>query len=192
MIGRTHDLAAFSALSYVVATQPIESVSLSTAIVAFSANFIGGLFPDIDQSTASLWRRIPAGSIFGKLIAPLIGGHRLLTHSLVGVVLTGLGLKYILGLASSVLLVNMEIVWWAFMIGVISHLIMDSFTRDGVPFFFPFPIVIGIPPIRSLRIKTGGVIEKFVVFPGLILVTAAIYYYHYDKFLTLLKQYLER
>ena len=52
MTGRTHDLAAFTALTYVVATQPLPEMKLSTVLVALSANFIGGLGPDIDQPTA--------------------------------------------------------------------------------------------------------------------------------------------
>lgn len=74
MTGRTHDLAAFSALSYIVATTPPERISLATTVVALSANFIGGLTPDIDQPTADLWHRLPLGSIFGKLLSPLLGG----------------------------------------------------------------------------------------------------------------------
>ncbi len=49
MTGRTHDLAAFTTLSYFVATVPMHPISLGTAIVAFSANLVGGLTPDIDQ-----------------------------------------------------------------------------------------------------------------------------------------------
>lgn len=53
MTGRTHDLAAFTALTIAIATTPIPHMSLATAIVAFSANMIGGLAPDIDQPTAA-------------------------------------------------------------------------------------------------------------------------------------------
>ncbi len=190
MTGRTHDLAAFTALSYVVATHQVENITLGTLFVAFTANLIGGLTPDIDQPTADLWRRIPAGSIWGRLLSPILGGHRLLSHSIVGIFLFGIGVKYLLYLMKSVLIVDMNMVWWAFMIGFVSHLVADTFTREGVPWLFPIPIKLGIPPFKFMRMKTSGVIEKFVVFPGLIFANGYIYYSHYSKFINLLRHHI--
>jgi membrane-bound metal-dependent hydrolase YbcI (DUF457 family) len=189
--GRTHDLAGFTALSFVVAIQPPQDLTLSTALVALSANFIGALAPDIDQSTATLWRRIPAGGIWGRLLAPILGGHRMISHSILGVVLFGLLLNFLLNLASTVVLVNMDMVWWAFMIGFVSHLVTDMFTREGVPWLFPLPFNFGIPPFRAFRFKTGGFMEKSVVFPMLILLNIWIYYSYYDKFLEILRNYIK-
>lgn len=190
MTGRTHDLAAFTTLSYVVATQPLEPITFSTALVALGANFIGGLAPDLDQPTSSFWRHLRGGSIFGKLISPILGGHRFISHSIIGILIFGFLLNLLLNLAKEVLLVDMDIVWWAFMIGFVSHLIMDTFTKEGVPWLFPIPIHFGIPPLSFLRIKTGGLIEKTFVFPGLIIVNGYIYYTYYGKFLSILKSYI--
>jgi membrane-bound metal-dependent hydrolase YbcI (DUF457 family) len=55
-----------------------------------------------------------------------------------------------------------HIVWWAFMIGVASHLFMDMFTKEGIPLLLPVPIKFGIPPIRTLRLTTGKLGEKTV------------------------------
>lgn len=191
MTGRTHDLAAFTALNYIIATHALPEMTLATAFVAFSANMIGGLAPDLDQSTSSLYKRVRAGSVFGRLISPLFGGHRFISHSILGIFLFGFLLDFILGIIGQVLLVDMNIVWWAFMIGFVSHLIMDTFTRDGVPWFFPIPWHIGIPPIRSLRIKTGGLFEKSLIFPGLIVLNGLIIYTHYDKYLDFLRYYIK-
>lgn len=190
MTGRTHDLAAFTALNYIVATHPLQEISLATGLVALTANLIGGLAPDIDQPTADLWHRIPAGSIIGRILSPILGGHRFISHSILGIFLFGFGLKWLLSAMNSVLLVNMDIVWWAFMIGFISHLIIDTFTKEGVPWFFPIPIHIGIPPLKILRIKTGGLIEKSLIFPGLLLLNGYIFYNFYHHFLSLLHHYL--
>jgi len=191
MTGRTHDLAAFTALNYIIATQPLPEMSLATAFVAFSANMIGGLAPDLDQSTSSLYKRVRAGSILGRLVSPLFGGHRFISHSIVGVFLVGFILDFLLGLIGQVLLVDMNLVWWAFMIGFVSHLVMDTFTREGVPWFFPIPWHIGIPPLKALRIKTGGLFEKSLIFPGLILINGLIIYYHYDRYLEFLRYYIK-
>ena len=192
MTGRTHDLAAFTALSYTVATQSLpDHISLATALVAISANFVGGLAPDIDQSTATLWGRIRGGSIFGRLLAPLFGGHRFISHSIIGIFLFGFGAKFLLQMMSGVLIVDMDIVWWAFMIGFISHLVMDTISRDGVPWLFPIPIRFGFPPFRFLRMKTGGLLEKTFIFPGLIILNIWIYYHYYGRFLEIIKGYIK-
>jgi len=191
MTGRTHDLAAFTALTYVIATKDIASMTLATAFVAFSANMIGGLAPDIDQPTATLWRRIRAGSLLGRVIHPLLGGHRYISHSILGIFLFGYVLSILLGHLGKILLVDMEVVWWSFMIGFISHLIMDVFTRDGLPLLFPIPFKFGIPPIRFLRIRTSGVVEKSFVFPMLLLVNIYFIYTYYGRFLDFFKNQLK-
>lgn len=192
MTGRTHDLAAFTALSYTVATVPMpQDLTLATVIVAISANFIGGLAPDIDQSTAELWGRIRGGSVLGKLLSPLFGGHRFISHSIIGIFLFGFFAKWVLQLTSPVLIVNNDIVWWSFMIGFVSHLLMDTITRDGVPWLFPIPIRFGFPPFRFLRIKTGGLVEKSFIFPGLIILNIWVYYHYYGRFLDLLRYYIK-
>lgn len=187
MTGRTHDLAAFTAINFIIATQPMGSMTLATAFVAFSANMIGGLTPDIDQPTGALWHKMTLGTLFGKFISPLFGGHRFISHSILGLVLFGVISKLFLLLISGVLIVDMNIVWWAFMIGVASHLITDSFTHDGVPWLFPIPIHLGIPPIKALRFHTGGIIEKGVVFPGFLLVNMYIFYTYHNHIIEFLK-----
>lgn len=192
MTGRTHDLAAFTAVSAVLFSNPsLPSYSLGTVLVSFTAIMVGGLFPDIDQPTAALWHRIPAGSIFGHLLAPLLGGHRYISHSIFGIVLFGFLLQVTLNAASSVVLVDMNIVWWSFMIGYLSHLIMDTFTHEGVPWLFPIPWKIGIPPIKALRMHTGGVIEKYIVFPGLLAINLYLYYSQYHKVLDFVKLHIK-
>ncbi len=187
MTGRTHDLVAFTALGLIVATQPIEKMTLATAFVAFSANMVGGLAPDIDQSTGALWKRIRLGSFLGKLLSPVFGGHRHISHSILGIVFFGVISKLILLLISSVLIVDMDVVWWAFMIGVLSHLISDSFTHSGVPWLFPIPVNIGIPPVKALRFHTGSFIEKAIIFPGLILANMWIFYNYHEQFIYFLR-----
>lgn len=191
MTGRTHDLAAFTALNYVLVTNPLPDMTLSTALVAFSANVIGGLAPDIDQSTSGLWRRMRGGSVFGRLIAPMLGGHRYISHSLIGVFLFGFVLDQLLNIMKTFLIVDMNIVWWAFMIGFLSHLVTDTFTREGVPWLFPIPFRFGFPPLGFLRMKTGGVVEKSFVFPGLLLINAYLIYTNYSKILDFLRHYIK-
>ncbi len=191
MTGRTHDLAAFTALNTIIVTFPLFHISLGTAFFAFSANMIGGLTPDIDQPTGDLWHKLPAGGVYSRVFTPFLGGHRHVSHSLLGFALFGFLSHYLLQLANHVILVNMNIVWWSFMIGYGSHLIMDTFTREGVPWLFPIPIKFGFPPLEFLRVRTGSFVEKFMVFPLLILINAYLIYANYGKYLTLLHTYIK-
>jgi inner membrane protein len=171
MIGRTHDLAAITALGVILIALPVlQPLNLSTMLLAILANLIGGITPDIDQPTAPFWRNLPIGGIFGKIIGRLLGGHRFITHSILGLLLFGWLCWLLLTFLSPVMTsIDIWIVWAAFMIGMVTHLVMDSFTKEGVPWLLPIPIKFGFPPIRRLRITTGKWIENFVVLPMLII-----------------------
>ena len=188
MTGRTHDLAAITALLAVVCLfVPLNNVSLSTLLVAILANQIGGISPDIDQPTAPFWRNLPVGKIFGRFFDKFIGGHRFITHSLLGVALFGFLFYTLLNFLHPVMLnVDIMLVWWAFMIGILSHLIMDSFTKEGVPWLLPLPFKFGLPPAKALRLTTGKAIETLIVFPGLIVISGLLISSHYNYLLQLL------
>ena len=176
MTGRTHDLAAFTSLIAVVALSPPLSISLSTLLLGLLANQIGGIIPDVDQPTAPFWHNLPIGNIFGKLFGKLSGGHRFITHSLLGVVMFGVAIKASLAFLSPLLgHTNIGYVWWAFMIGMVSHLLMDCFTKEGIPLLLPIPWHFGIPPVKALRLTTGKKIEQFIVFPMLIALSALLF-----------------
>ncbi len=156
-------------------------------IAAVIANQLGGIAPDIDQPTAPFWRNLPIGGFFGRFFAKMLGGHRFITHSLVGLVIMGFLVNWLLVILHPIMpKVQIDIVWWAFMIGMLSHLIMDSFTKEGVPWLLPIPLKFGIPPLRRLRITTGKGTENFVVFPLLALLLIGICAVFYTDFVDLL------
>lgn len=192
MTGRTHDLAAFTALGITAMIYPLPEMTLATGLVAVIANMIGGIAPDIDQPTAPFWRNLPVGKFVAKILFPLTGGHRFLSHSILGIGIFGVAFFYLLQLLKpSFPALDMQVIWWAFMIGFVSHLVTDSFTREGVPWFLPIPVKIGFPPMKSLRLPTGGFVERFILFPGLILVNSYLFYLYYDKILNLLRHHLK-
>lgn len=194
MTGRTHDLAAFTALTLVFINLPeLPQISLATAIAAFGANFIGGLFPDIDQPTSDFWDNFRLGPFVAKVVCPALGGHRNISHSLLGIFLIGFGSKFVFWFIASILTLNIDpyIVWQAFMIGVISHIIMDLPTKAGVPLLWPFKWVFGIPPVKWLRITSGKFVENFIIFPGLLFWTGHMLYTHQDKVLLFVRQYIK-
>jgi len=163
MKARTHDLAAVTALGVIALAHPPESITLGTFLIAVLANQLGGIAPDLDQPTAPFWRNLPIGGFFGKILGKMMGGHRFITHSIIGVVLFGLGVQWLLVILHPIIPnVDTSLVWWAFMIGMVSHLVMDSFTKEGVPWLLPLPIKIGIPPIRAWRVTTGKIGEGII------------------------------
>ncbi len=166
MTSRTHDLAAFTVLAAVViATTSTRTITLSTFLVAVLANQIGGVTPDIDQPTAPFWRNLPIGGFFGRLIDKMLGGHRFLTHSLLGLIVFGFLSKLLLIFLQPIMRsVDINLVWIAFMIGMASHLVMDTFTKEGVPWLLPIPVKFGLPPVRRLRITTGKNMERLLFF----------------------------
>lgn len=190
MKARTHDLAAVTALGIVVMTQPEHTITLGTAITALIANQLGGIAPDIDQPTAPFWRNLPIGGFVGRIIDKMLGGHRFITHSILGLILFGF-LSRLLLVALQPIMPNIdtELVWWAYMIGMLSHLVMDSFTKEGVPWLLPVPIKFGFPPLKRLRVTTGKLGEAF--FFGAILLFDIWYCSaHYHQIIQLLHYHI--
>lgn len=172
MTARTHDVAALTGLMLWVLVVPPGKMTVATALTAVLANQLGGIAPDIDQPTAPLWRNIPVGRYFGKIFGALVGGHRFFCHSILGVAAFGvLSLLLLQFLQPIMPNVDIHFVWGAFLTGVVSHLIMDSFTKEGVPWLLPIPFKFGFPPLRRLRVTTGKGMENFVVLPLLIALT---------------------
>lgn len=191
MTARTHDLAAITALGVVVLAQPPRTVTLATAIVAVFANLIGGVTPDIDQPTAPLWRNLPVGKYFGKVFDDLSGGHRFLTHSILGLAIFGFLARLLLVFLHPIMgSVNIGLVWWAFMIGMLSHLVMDTLTKEGVPWLLPIPVRFGLPPLKEFRITTGKAVETWGVFPALLIFNAIFYRANYQRLLDILRRHI--
>ncbi len=191
MTGRTHDLAAVTALGVIALAQPNRTYTLATVIIAVFANLIGGITPDIDQPTAPLWKNLPVGHILGEIFDKMAGGHRFITHSIVGLIIFGFAVHWFLVFLHPIMhTVDIGIVWWAFMIGMLSHLVMDTFTKEGVPWLLPIPIKFGFPPIKAFRITTGKAVELFGVFPALIVFNGYWYYSHYQTALDILRHHI--
>jgi inner membrane protein len=191
MTGRTHDAAALTALIGATILYPPQTLTLATALIALLANQIGGIAPDIDQPTAPFWRNLPAEGFFGKIFDKLLGGHRFLTHSLIGAAILAWLTKLLLQFLHPIMPhIDITIVWYAFVIGVASHLVMDTFTKEGVPWLLPIPFKFGFPPVKSLRITTGKFVEAVIIFPGLILLDIYLLAEHYHALHAFIRSHL--
>ena len=117
----------------------------------------------------------------------MLGGHRFISHSVIGLVLFGFLFHLILISLHPIMgSVNIGYVWWAFMIGMLSHLVVDTLTKEGVPWLLPIPVKFGLPPVKEWRITTGKWVETWVVFPLLLVINGLIYSHYYQHFIYLL------
>lgn len=165
MTARTHDIIAFASLITIATLNPPESLNIHTATLAIVANIIGSLIPDMDQAGNRLWDLTPASDFTGRIGRRIFMGHRSISHSIVGVFIIYKLLQFVLPLVFNSDYINSEVILSSIMIGYISHLASDMVTRDGLPLLFPIKLKFAVPPLASLRVRTGSFVEKFVVFP---------------------------
>jgi len=188
MTARTHDLAAATAFAVLLLAHTPEPLRLSTLLIALLANQLGGIAPDTDQPTAPFWRNLPEGHFVGKAFGKLLGGHRFISHSLLGFALFGWLCNLLLHFLHPIMPhVDIQFVWYAFLLGYASHLVMDSFTKEGVPWMLPIPFKFGVPPLKMLRITTGKAGETLLVLPLLIATDIWLCMSHYNQFTSLLR-----
>lgn len=188
MTGITHQLVALLAALWLLTIYP-QSVGLVVGILAIMAVMTGALTPDLDQPAANLWRRMLGGWAIGKIFNTFSGGHRHMTHSLIGIAVIG----YLLWIGmhrffQPQYVEALTTVWVAFMIGYISHPIADTLTDRGVPWFWPLNINIKIPPgPEELRVTTESLVEKIIVRLGLVVAMGFILTSHWQIFVNLFK-----
>jgi len=190
MTGRTHDLAAFATLAAVFVASPLREMSIATAVTAVFANMVGGLIPDADQPGSDLYDKVRGGNMLDEVVTPLFGGHRHVSHSLVGLGVGSYLAWWLLGYLGKFLIIDRQVVFVAFSLGMWSHLVTDMLTREGVPLLFPWKKKFGIPPWRIMRLKTNSWIERLLVFPGLLTFTIWLLIKNKDKVELFLKEYL--
>lgn len=179
MTGKTHQLfGVTAALGSYLFLAPSTYAPAAFIGVLVAAHF-GSLLPDIDTATSEIWQSLPFGRPVGEVTTTfsgaVTGGHRNLTHSVLGLVLFGWLSFWLFGLAPDYWGLSAHWLWVAFSIGYVSHLLADMLTEAGIPLWWPKQSMIGFPPkpFKDVRIMTDGWFENLVIFPllnlGLIL-----------------------
>lgn len=187
MTARTHDAIAFTSLIIISVLNPPGDINLMSLVGAFVAADVGSLIPDMDQAGNDLWDILPVGDFLGKVFRRTFYKHRTLSHSLIGLFLVYTFFNWFFFKVLDPTFINPQIMLTSLMIGYISHLVADSFTKEGIPLLFPIKWSFGIPPIEKLRIKSGGRIEQFIIFPAIWLFLFWFIYLHQDQLKDLVK-----
>jgi len=117
---------------------------------------LGSLLPDIDHPNSYINNQLRVTKPIGRTIR-----HRGFTHSIEFIILVSILLK-IIGVNTTII--------FGLLIGIISHLIMDSITVSGVRWSY----FLGKPHIKG-PIRTGGTGEN-IIFVIMIFILVGILY----------------
>ena len=117
--------------------------------------YLGSLLCDIDMKGSYISKRFPIiYKLFGKRFK-----HRGFTHSLLFIcVIAFLGDMVIVSSDNNVVF---TCIFSGILAGVISHIILDLITKEGVELFYPISINFSILPIKTSS-KTEKNINKFL------------------------------
>lgn len=188
MTGMTHQMVALLAALWILTLYPV-SFGPILGFLAIGAVMAGALTPDLDQPTANIWRRMLGARAIGNIFEAFSGGHRHMTHSLIGIYAVGWALRWaIANLLNPAVADQAHHLWTAFMIGYVSHPIADTLTDRGVPWLWPFRWHIRIPPgPEEVRVTTGSIVEMLIIRGGLIIAFLLIMSAHWQTVLGLFK-----
>lgn len=140
MTGKTHIIGGLAAsLAY-------AQFSDGDPVLLVGAGVIGAIIPDICHGGSKIGRALP---LLSKVINTLFG-HRSFTHSLLFLVIMGILLNSF---------VSNEAVQEGIMVGMISHLVLDMATRNGIKLLFPLKTRVRLP----ITTRTGGAVESVVM-----------------------------
>lgn len=153
MLWRTHFLAGATAGLLLVGHTDVKTAAVSAGVAGVAA-----LLPDIDSPDSKIGRLVP---VIPRLFKTVVG-HRGAMHSAAGAVIALLLAVALLGWRTHVPKLHDLI-----LVGYLSHLVMDSFNPQGVPWLWPYRKHFGLP-----LVQTGSLVERFVVMPGMVLLVA--------------------
>ncbi len=149
MLWRSHFLAGASAGAWLAAGARPETLALAAGVAGVAA-----LLPDIDSPRSYIGSKVPA-SVAVKLVA----GHRGVFHSLLAAVAFGLAFFLYLHFKARAYM----FLAFPFVLGYISHLLLDALTPGGVPFLWPLKFRFSLP-----LLGTGSLFERWVLTPALL------------------------
>ena len=138
MMGKTHKLGGVCTgliASSILIQQPytVEKLAICSTIIAMSA--IGSMWPDIDQRNSTIGKKHKITST----IVSTFCKHRGITHAplmyfLLFTILFGILNKIQIPVIKTYLISGA----FGLLIGIMSHLLLDMITHDGIPLCYPF------------------------------------------------------
>ena len=140
MTGKTHIVGGMTA------SLAFAQVTNYDPVLLVGAGVIGAVLPDICHGGSKIGRALP---VLSKVINVLFG-HRSFTHSFLFLMIIG-------ALMNS--FVSNESVTAGILVGMVSHLVLDMATKNGIKLLFPFKVRVRFP----ITTRTGGTVESVVL-----------------------------
>jgi len=122
MIARTH--LAFGFLIALLISPLLSLSSITNKLIFISLVLISSILPDIDQPNSKISKNIP---ILSQIIS-ILSKHRGIFHSLFLAITFSAAIFFFISPLFSL----------AVLIGYLSHLLIDGFTKKGINFLHPF------------------------------------------------------
>ena len=193
MTGKTHTAIGMAIGLTLAFKRPID-----VQLAVITASTIGSLAPDLDHPKGELNQKLLlinnnffktafyllVGTVFLYIyfqsnsylfilltllsFALAISSHRAFTHSLMGFILFS-AIMWLILIES-----GLSLMYKGFIMGYISHLLVDCFTSKGIKFFYPIKTNIVFP----VKFKNNGFGEK-LIFSIFILYSIAIFIYNF-------------
>lgn len=161
MMGKTHSLIGGAAWLGCLAVSALtkQEASAGVALGGWVIASLAALGPDIDSkgSTGSQLLGWPTEGL-SFIIRKSFGGHRKITHSL-------LGIAIVCGLLFAAAKAGMAD-WVALAMGYgwVSHVLSDSITVQMCPWLWPLPTKFGIPLVRTSHDSENKVVVPITIF----------------------------
>jgi len=137
MLFRTH-----LAFSFLIALYLINLLKIKNQIPFIIILLFFSIFPDIDQPTSKISRKLKPFSYFTAIL-----GHRNILHTI----------YFPIAISLILLVFNLKILSLAAITGYLLHLILDSTTKKGIALFYP----LSKKRIKGI-IKTGSITENII------------------------------
>lgn len=162
MKGTTHFIVGLVSAELMMRWSNIDpSVGDVAAISAFCV--LGAMFPDIDHRQSKITNSSAATKVIGRS-TNMILGHRGPVHTPIVCVILTLFLKWLFNDMDFSSLTRLtwfsdgiiQYLPYAFAVGFMSHLVMDTFNPAGISWFYP----LSKKKLSLLPITSGGVIDS--------------------------------
>ena len=148
MTGKTHLVCGLLCGELIVIGQNITDINTMSFVVLATA--VGAIFPDIDQPQSMMSGSSGVAKSMSRTIAS-VTQHRGITHTLAFMAL----IWYLFSFLMPYLGHYGPTVRACFIVGMISHLMLDTLNEKGIMWFWPFIW----KHIHILRIRTGSPAE---------------------------------
>ena len=133
MMGRTHLVIGGAAWLALAASHTMPYYGAAAIAGGWFLSALAALGPDLDQKQSMGSRLLgPITQGISWVVRAVSGGHRKLTHSL-------LGMAIVLGLIGACITMLHLVLWvgLAIMVGWMSHIAADMITVEGCPLLYP-------------------------------------------------------